>query len=344
MIDKTSIVKTLQLENMTYQDQLDVLNSIEQTIKDSKAREKEKLKTNVDFVVEALRNIKQSLEEKFQTLDLKMEGKVGQIIKGRDGANGKDGAPGKEGRAGKDGAAGPAGKDGVVGKDGISVTKAKVDIDGQLVITLSNGKIIEAGQVFSKGVSEKIRVFSNSDNRVPELVGQSGKFLTNDGVNLQWVAGSGGSMVYPGAGIGVSTGSAWGTSKATPSGVIVGDTDTQTLTNKTLTNPTITNYVETAFTANTSTAITIALTNGTVQILTLTGSPTITMPTAVAGKSFIIMLKTGAGSYTVTWSTVKWPSGTAPTITSTASRQDVFSFFSDGTNWYGSTLGQNYTP
>jgi hypothetical protein len=344
MIDKTSIVKTLQLENMTYQDQLDVLNSIEQTIKDSKAREKEKLKTNVDFVVEALRNIKQSLEDKFQTLDLKMEGKVGQIIKGRDGANGKDGAPGKEGRAGKDGAAGPAGKDGVVGKDGISVTKAKVDIDGQLVITLSNGKIIEAGQVFSKSVSEKIRVFSNSDNRVPELVGQSGKFLTNDGVNLQWVAGGGGSMVYPGAGIGVSTGSAWGTSKATPSGVIVGDTDTQTLTNKTLTNPTITNYVETSFTANTSTAITIALTNGTVQNLTLTGSPTITMPTAVAGKSFIMYLRTGAGSYTVTWSTVKWAAGTAPTITSTASRMDIFSFFSDGTNWYGVIVGQNYTP
>ena len=111
-----------------------------------------------------------------------------------------------------------------------------------------------------------------------------------------------------------------------------------------LTNPTVTNYTETPFTANTSTAITLALTNGTVQILTLTGSPTITMPTAVSGKSFIIMLKTGAGSYTVTWSTVKWPAGTAPTITSTASRQDVFSFFSDGTNWYGSTLGQNYTP
>jgi len=111
-----------------------------------------------------------------------------------------------------------------------------------------------------------------------------------------------------------------------------------------LTNPTVTNYTETPFTANTSTAITIALTNGTVQILTLTGSPTITMPAAVSGKSFIIMLKTGAGSFTVTWTTVKWPSGTAPTITSTASRQDVFSFFSDGTNWYGSVLGQNYTP
>ena len=122
-------------------------------------------------------------------------------------------------------------------------------------------------------------------------------------------------------------------------------TSTDTLTNKTLTNPTVTNYVETAFTANSSTAITLALTNGTVQIITLTGSATITMPTAVAGKSFILFLKQDAtGSRTVTWSTVKWAGGTAPTITSTASRQDIFSFFSDGTNWYGTTVGQNYTP
>ena len=112
-----------------------------------------------------------------------------------------------------------------------------------------------------------------------------------------------------------------------------------------LTNPTVTNYTETPFTANSGTAITIALTNGTVQIITLTGNATITMPTATSGKSFIMYLKQDAtGSRTVTWSTVKWAGGTAPTITSTASRQDILSFFADGTNWYGVVVGQNYTP
>lgn len=120
---------------------------------------------------------------------------------------------------------------------------------------------------------------------------------------------------------------------------------TSTLTSLSLTNPTVTNYTETPYTANSSTAITLALTNGTVQIITLTGNATITMPSAVSGKSFIMFLKQDAtGSRTVTWSTVKWAGGTAPTITSTASRQDIYSFFSDGTNWYGVTVAQNYTP
>lgn len=114
-------------------------------------------------------------------------------------------------------------------------------------------------------------------------------------------------------------------------------------------SPTINNgYTEETVTANTGTAYTIDLNNGSVQILTLTGNCTYTFPTATAGRSFLLIQKQdGTGSRTVTWPSVtnpvKWPGGTAPTITSTASKTDLFAFTADGTNWIGRVIGQNYT-
>ena len=86
---------------------------------------------------------------------------------------------------------------------------------------------------------------------------------------------------------------------------------------------------------NSSTSKTLSLASGTFQTVTMTGNCTFTMPTAVAGKSFILIVSTGAGGFTGTFTSVKWPTNTAPTLTTTASRWDILSFFSDGTNWYG---------
>lgn len=116
------------------------------------------------------------------------------------------------------------------------------------------------------------------------------------------------------------------------------------LAGQAINNPTVTNYTEAVVAiGNSSTAQTIALTNGTVQTCTLTGNCTFTMPTATAGKSFLLLLKTGAGSFTATFTGVRWSGGTAPTITATANKLDVVSFIADGANWYGSIL-QNFTP
>lgn len=90
-----------------------------------------------------------------------------------------------------------------------------------------------------------------------------------------------------------------------------------------------------------STSKTIDLTSGTVQTCTLTGNCTFTMPTATAGKSFSLFLNTGTGSFTATFTGVRWSDSTAPTITSTASKVDLLSFISDGSFWYGS-FSQNY--
>jgi hypothetical protein len=125
-------------------------------------------------------------------------------------------------------------------------------------------------------------------------------------------------------------------------------TGTETLTSKTLTNPTVNNYTEGVVAIGTVTsASTLSLTNGTVQTATLTASTacTFTMPTVVAGKSFVLMLKQAAttGNGTATFTGVKWSGGTAPTVTAAAARMDILSFFADSVNWYGS-FTQNFTP
>lgn len=77
--------------------------------------------------------------------------------------------------------------------------------------------------------------------RIPlfTAVTSSGSITTVTDKRCFFSAGAAGSMVYPGSGIAVSTGSAWGTSLTAPSGTIVGTSDSQTLTNKTLTSPKI---------------------------------------------------------------------------------------------------------
>jgi uncharacterized cupredoxin-like copper-binding protein len=168
-------------------------------------------------------------------------------------------------------------------------------------------------------------------------------------VNSNSLLGSGdvsvGTVTSIIAGTGLSGGTITGSGTIAIDSTVATLTGTQTLTNKTLENPTITNgYTEEVATANTSTAYTIDLANGSVQILTLTGNATLTFPANTAGKSFLLLLKQdGTGSRTVTWDTdVKWAGSTAPTITATASKADIYSFVCDGTYWYGTTVAQNY--
>jgi hypothetical protein len=132
-----------------------------------------------------------------------------------------------------------------------------------------------------------------------------------------------------------------GTDYVTPTG-------SETLTNKTLTNPSVNDYTEGVVAIGTvTTSSTISLTNGTVQTATLTASTacTFTMPTATAGKSFVLLLKQAAstGNGSATFTGVKWSALGAPTITLAAGKMDILSFVSDGTNWYGS-YAQGYTP
>jgi len=146
------------------------------------------------------------------------------------------------------------------------------------------------------------------------------------------------------AGTGLSGGTITGSGTIAIDSTVTTLTGTQTLTNKTLTNPTITNYTETLYSPSAGSTFTVALTDGTVQKLTTNANTTVTLPSSVSGKSFIIIIAYG-GSHSITWaggSTIKWAGGFAPTATAVNGKFDIFTFFQDGTNTYASVLGQNY--
>lgn len=86
-----------------------------------------------------------------------------------------------------------------------------------------------------------------------------------------------------------------------------------------------------------------------VRFLTLAQNTTFAFPTnAIRGATYVLVLKQDStGSRTGTFSnqasslgtgTWKWPSGTAPTLTTTASKIDVLTFIFDGADMLGSSL------
>lgn len=118
-----------------------------------------------------------------------------------------------------------------------------------------------------------------------------------------------------------------------------------TINTSTANNPQINAYTEgiTLGYTNTGNAFTINIATSTIVTANLTANCTFTMPSNTAGKSFILLLKTGSGGYTGTFTGVKFVGNTAPTITTSNNSMDILTFVADGQNWYGN-YAQNYKP
>ena len=93
---------------------------------------------------------------------------------------------------------------------------------------------------------------------------------------------------------------------------------------------------------------TINLTNGNVQMVTLTANATFTFSGAtnsVACSFSLYLQQDGTGGRAVIWPTsVKWPSAIAPSLSNAANKIDllIFESLDGGTTWFGSLAGADY--
>lgn len=133
---------------------------------------------------------------------------------------------------------------------------------------------------------------------------------------------------------------------------IVTRTNTETLTNKTLTTPTITkpvmsvtNPTAQTYTPSAAGTATLDLSLSNQHYITMpAGNITIALTSDTNNQPFYVSItQDGTGSRTVTWfSTIKWTTGTTPTLTTTGSKRDAFMFIRTGSGTYdGFIAGQS---
>lgn len=92
--------------------------------------------------------------------------------------------------------------------------------------------------------------------------------------------------------------------------------------------------------------ITFDMDNSNIQIAELGGNRTLAVANYVVGIPFILLLKQGTGGNKVpTWfTTIQWAGGSAPTLTTTAGKVDIFQFIpvdDSPETFYGMVAGQN---
>ena len=104
---------------------------------------------------------------------------------------------------------------------------------------------------------------------------------------------------------------------------------------------------------STSTGITVDLSTGSFFEVDLESATdqiaelVISNPHASHGSSFVLQITQGSTARDINWendSKIKWSGGTAPILTTTNNKVDIFSFstWDNGTTWYGKVIGQNY--
>jgi hypothetical protein len=189
MANIKELIQSIEAADSSFDEKLAAINQMEETLVAMRQQEETAVQENVDLIVEAIKVMEDKVNAQLEIAK--------SIVpeKGDKGDKGLDGKQGKDGRDGKDGKDGINGKDGVDGKDGVSVTDAKIDFDGSLVITLSTGQEINVGEVVAPELQEKIKLVTSggAGTVLPDQSGNANKYLKTDGSVLSWSTVSGGS-------------------------------------------------------------------------------------------------------------------------------------------------------
>ena len=153
------------IEGLSDAEKLALVKSIQESVAVNKAKQVSlEAGQYAKLVVDAVKKIKTDLEARYSEIKADIDSKAAKLKDGKDGLQGPKGEKGDrgfDGINGKDGRDGKDGKDGVDGSNGVGVADAHIDFDGALVITLTNGNEINAGEVVPFDVAEKIKVIGN---------------------------------------------------------------------------------------------------------------------------------------------------------------------------------------
>jgi hypothetical protein len=148
------------LEGMSADEQMSAVVELQKAaMKNLEEQKQVSIGKSAEMVIQGLKKIKADFEAKFDSLNYDIQTKVANLKDGQQGIQGQKGEQGDrglDGAQGRDGKSGSNGKDGLDGKDGISVQDAKIDFDGSLVITLSDGREINVGEVVPVDVAQTI--------------------------------------------------------------------------------------------------------------------------------------------------------------------------------------------
>ncbi len=205
------------------------------------------------------------------------------------------------------------------------------DVTKKLIFSLGGATTAKTMTILSSHTNDRTLTLPDATDTL------TGKATTDVFTNKTYdTAGTGNILKVNGTGISDKTGT----------GKVVLDTSptiaTPTLTKPVMsaTNPTAQTYSPTG--GGTAT-LDLSLSNQ--HFITMpAGNATIALSNETNNQTFIVTItQDSVGSRTVTWfTTIKWAGGSAPTLTTTANKRDVFGFVRTGSGTYdGFVVGQN---